>query len=174
MHSAGFKPWVLLYTVNVTPTDEETVNGVFFNRPGVAVLRWEPKSRAVCIEWQGWADPTEFAAALEAGLGALVEHRGSRWLADCRDMKAIQQSDQEWLDRSWFPRMIAAGLQRMAVVIPKSGLVMTNLEDIMRKVPGNEIDVAWFATVAEAETWITAPSGKTPATLEAQKSPVIT
>lgn len=149
--------------------DGAPMSGVFFDRPGVAVMKWEPTSRAVCIEWQGWADPAEFAAALEAGLGALIEHRGSRWLADCRDMKAIQLSDQEWLDRSWFPRMIAAGLRRMAVVIPKSGLAMTNLEDIMSKVPGNKVDVAWFATVIEAEQWISAPSTRTPSALEAQK-----
>ena len=168
MHSAGFKPSILMYTVKVTPADGETVNGVFFNRPGVAVLRWESTCRAVCIEWQGWADPSEFAAALEAALGALIEHRGSRLLADCRDMKAIQQSDQEWLDQSWFPRTLAAGLRRMAVVRPKSGLVMTNLEDILRRIPSAKLDVESFATVAEAEKWLSAPSTRTPSDLEAQ------
>jgi stage II sporulation SpoAA-like protein len=168
MDSAGFKPTVLLYTVTVALTGGVMPNGVFFNRPGVALMRWDPASRAVCIEWQGWADPVEFAAALEAGLIALIENRGSRWLADCRDMKAIQQSDQEWLDSSWFPRMITAGLRRMAVVIPKSGLVLTNLEDIARKVPADKIDVQFFATVPEAESWISAPSTKTPPGLQAQ------
>jgi len=162
MHSAGVKPLVVLYTVTMAPTDGATANGVFFNRPGVAVLRWEPTYRAVCIEWQGWADPTEFAAALEAGLGAFIEHRASRWLGDCSDMKAIQKSDQEWLDQSWFPRMIAAGLHRLAVVRPKSGLAMSNLEDIMRKVPSSKVDVAYFATVAEAGKWLSAPSTLTP------------
>jgi hypothetical protein len=169
MDSAGFKPSILVYTLSMAPTGGAQMSNVFFDRPGVALMRWDPKSRAVCIEWKGWADPTEFAAALEAGLGALIEHRGSRWLADCRDMKAIQLSDQEWLDRSWFPRMIAAGLRRMAVVIPKSGLVMTNLEDIMRKVPGSKMEVAFVATVAEAEKWLSAPSTNTPPVLEVQK-----
>jgi hypothetical protein len=170
MDSAGVKPSVLLYTVTMAPTGGLAANGVFFDRPGVAVLRWEPTLRAVCVEWQGWADPAEFAAAFEAGLGALIEHRGSRWLADCRDMKTIQQSDQEWLDQSWFPRVIAAGLHRMAVVIPKSGLAMTNLQDIIRKVPANKIDVAFFATVAESERWISVPSTKTPPALAVQKT----
>jgi hypothetical protein len=169
MDSAGFKPSNVLYTQSMAPTGGLRVDDVFFDRPGVAVMRWNPASRSVCVEWQGWADPSEFAAALEAGLGALIAHRGSRWLADCRDMKAIQQSDQEWLDRSWFPRMIAAGLRRVAVVTPKSGLVMTNLEDIMHRVPSAKVDVAFFATVAEAEAWLSAPSTRTPPVLEAQK-----
>jgi hypothetical protein len=169
MDSAGFKPSILMYTVTMAQAGGVAGNDVIFNRPGVAVLRWDPTFRAVCIEWQGWADPAEFVAALEAGLGALIQHRGSRWLADCRDMKAIQQSDQEWLDRRWFPRMIAAGLRRMAVVIPKSGLAMTNLEDVIRKVPADKIAVAFFATVPEAERWISSPSTKPPPVVQAQK-----
>jgi hypothetical protein len=168
MDSAGAKPWFLLYTVTMAAAGGAPPNGVFFNRPGVAVMWWDPTTRAVCIEWQGWADPAEFAAALEAGLVAFIEHRGSRWLADCREMKAIQQTDQEWIDKSWFPRMITAGLRRMAVVIPKSGLVLTNLEDIMRKVPADKIGVEFFATVAEAERWISAPATKPPSVLAAQ------
>jgi hypothetical protein len=168
MDSAGFKPPLLLYTVAMASTSGVPPNGVFFDRPGVAVMWWNATSRAVHIEWQGWADPAEFAAALEAGLNALSERRGSRWLADCRDMKTIQQSDQEWLDRNWFPRIIAAGLRRMALVIPKSGLAMTNLEDIISRVPADKIDAEFFATVAQAESWISKPSTKTPPKLEAQ------
>jgi len=157
--------------VTVALTGGVPPSGVFFDRPGVAVMRWEPKLRAVCIEWLGWADPGEFAAALEAGLTALTEHRGSRWLADCRDMKTIQQSDQEWVDKSWFPRIIAAGLRRMALVIPKSGLAMTNLEDIVGRVPAGKVDAEFFATMAEAESWISLPSTRTPSSLEAQATP---
>jgi hypothetical protein len=171
MDSAGFKPPLLLYTVAMASTGGVPPNGVFFDRPGVAVMWWNATSRAVHVEWQGWADPAEFAAALEAGLSALSEHRASRWLADCRDMKTIQQSDQDWLDRNWFPRMIAAGLRRMALVIPKSGLAMTNLEDIISRVPADKIDAEFFATVAEAESWISRPSTKTPLRLEAQTTP---
>jgi hypothetical protein len=54
-------------------------DGVYFDRPGVAVVRWNTAIKAVHIEWQGWAD-------------------------------------------SWFPGVVAAGLRRMALVIPKSGV----------------------------------------------------
>jgi hypothetical protein len=41
---------------------------VYFNRPGVAVVKWDPKLQAVYAEAQGFADSTELAALLEAGL----------------------------------------------------------------------------------------------------------
>ncbi len=150
----------------MTPTDA-TGGEVFFNRPGVAVVSWEAASKAVFIEWQGWANPDEFAAALDSGVATLIEHRSTLWLADCRGMKAIQQSDQEWLDQHWFPRVLAAGLKRMALVIPKSTLAAMNLKDIMGRVPNTNLDVCFFATIEEARTWLTRPSTIAPTSRKA-------
>jgi hypothetical protein len=135
--------------------DVPRLDGVYFAAPGVVVVKWDPTSKSVCIEWQGWANPTEFAAANEAGLRALTEHHTSRWLADLRNLKAIQQSDQDWITRDWFPRMLAAGLARMALVNAKSGLAMMNIRDILAKVPSTTaLEVEYFATVDEAREWL--------------------
>jgi SpoIIAA-like len=141
----------------VAESDVSRGGALYLNRPGVGIVTWDPTCEAVHVEWQGWADSTELREVLEAGLGALTGHRGSRWLADCGDMKVVQQSDQEWIEQSWFPRVLGAGLRRMAIVIPKSGLARMNLEDILRRVPGTRLDVAYFATVEEASIWITRP-----------------
>jgi hypothetical protein len=138
----------------MTPTDGAT-GEVLFNRPGVAVVSWEAASKAVFIEWQGWASPEEFAAALDSGVATLIAHHSRLWLADCRGMRAVQQSDQEWIDKHWFPRVLAAGLKRMALVIPKSTLAAMNLKDIMGRIPNTTLDVSYFGSVAEARTWLT-------------------
>lgn len=145
------------------------VEAVIFSHPGVAVVRWDPTCRAVHIEWQGWANPTEFAAVNEACLHALTQHHGSRWLGDLRKLKPIQQSDQDWITLDWFPRVLAAGLRRMALVVAISGLAMMNFRDILSRIPGTSgLDVAYFATVEEARAWLKEPSTHTPSTLEAQ------
>lgn len=133
-------------------------DGVYLNRPGVGVVTWDLPFKAVRVVWQGWANPVEFAAITEAGLRALTEHHASRWVADCRNMKAVQQSDQDWLNDDWFPRALAAGLRRMAIVLPQRGLVEMNLKDILNRVPVNKLDVGFFATVEEATRWITGPA----------------
>lgn len=126
---------------------------VYFNHPGVAVVTWDPTLGAVHVEWQGWANSTEREACLEAGLCALTEHRAARWLVDGREMKAVKQADQDWIDRSWFPRVLAAGLRRMAMVVPKSSLARMNVDDILGRVPDTRLDAARFATVEEAKKW---------------------
>jgi stage II sporulation SpoAA-like protein len=140
-------------------------DGIYFNRQGVAIVKWDAACKAAHIEWQGWADPAEFAAANDAIILALTQHGGSRALGDCREMKVIKQSDQDWVHRDWFPRVLAAGLRRMALVIPKSGLAMMNVQEIMSRIPGTKLDVAYFATIEEARAWLSRPHTATPAVL---------
>lgn len=128
---------------------------VYFNRYGVAVVTWDPTLRAVYTEAQGWTDPSEMAALLEAGLQALTEHAGSRWLADGRNMKVVKQTDQDWIVQEFFPRALAAGLKRIALVIPKSRLAMTTVDQLVHRLPAANVEVACFPNVAEARSWLT-------------------
>lgn len=127
---------------------------VYLNLPGVAVVSWDATLRAVHIQAQGWANTTEGRAVLEAAIRALTEHQASRFLYDGLNMKVIKQDDQEWIAQDWLPRALAAGLRHTAMVIPKSGLAMMNVDDITASVPDNEIDVRYFTTVGKAREWL--------------------
>ena len=137
----------------VMPSDD-----VYYAAPGVATVRWEPEGKLVLVEWEGWSNSTEFAALLEAEIRALIEHRGSRLLADCRRQRVLSPADQA-RDREWLPRAVAAGLKRFAIILPTSGLATTNIRDRLGGAAAGTIDIAYFQTVDEARTWLT---GKTP------------
>ena len=160
-----------IYTLKIASTTDQTptrnlelgvAGDVFYNQPGVAVVTWDPLIGAARIEWQGWANPTEFAAANDAIITALKRHRGTKSLGDCRNMKVIQQSDQDWVNREWFPNAIAAGLTRMALVLAKSGLAEMIVEDLVSRVPGTKLDVGYFATIDEAKSWLKRPTTSPP------------
>jgi hypothetical protein len=127
---------------------------VYFNAPGIASVRWDGAAATVLVEWEGWANSTEFAAMLEAGVLALKDHRGSRWLADCRRQKVLSPADQDRADREWLPRALAAGLKRFAVVLPESGLAGMNIKDRLKGVPNTKLEVGYFATVEQAREWL--------------------
>lgn len=129
---------------------------VYFNLPGVAVVKWDAPSQGAHIEWQGWAKPAEFRAANNALVQVIQDHRSTRILGDSRQIKVIQQSDQEWVNRDWFPRILAAGLERMAMVLPESGLAKMNIDDMVGRVAG-QLEVAYFPTLGEARKWLARP-----------------
>jgi hypothetical protein len=129
---------------------------VYFNRPGVALVTWNPDLRAVCLEAQAWANTTEAPAVLDAIIRALRAHHGSRWLLDGRKMKFVKKADRDSITRSWLPRAAAAGLRVTALVMPPNGLAMTKLDDMAQ--PSNDrLDVRYFSTVEKAASWLTAP-----------------
>jgi hypothetical protein len=128
---------------------------VFFNRPGVATVLWDPAIQAVSTEWHGWADRAEFVPVLEASLRALKKHHASRGLVDSRRQRALPWPDQDWVSRQWFPRALAAGLRRLALVVPENELVMKGIEEVVSTVQGASLEVAYFATSSEASKWLT-------------------
>jgi len=133
-----------------------TAGSTYFNLPGVAIVKWDPAAQAAHMEWQGWASPTEFRAANDALVQAITEHRGTKVLGDSRQIKVIQKGDQEWINGDWFPRILAAGLTRMALVLPESGLAKMNIDDMVSRV-ADRLDVAYFATLDNARKWLARP-----------------
>src|SRR4029077_6746514 len=109
---------------------------------------------AVVETWEGWADSDEFRAILDAGVQAMSENRGSRWLADCRLQRVLKAADQEAGNRRWLPLALAAGLKRFAVVLPASGLAKANIQDHLRAAASKQLDMAYFATLEEAQHWL--------------------
>ena len=42
----------------------------FFHTPGVASVRWDQDAQLVLVEWEGWANSSEFAELLDAEVRA--------------------------------------------------------------------------------------------------------
>jgi hypothetical protein len=127
---------------------------VYFDKPGVASVSWDEAAQLVLVEWRGWADPTEFAALLDAEIVALRKHKGSRMLVDGRRQKGLSAADQVFANEVWLPRALAVGLKRFAVVIPSSGLAEADLKQRLAKVRAEALEVAYFLTPDEARDWL--------------------
>jgi hypothetical protein len=128
--------------------------GVYFDAPGVASVKWDEDGQLVLVEWKGWANATEFSELLDAEITALRKHRGSRMLADCRRQKGLSAVDQDRANENWLPRALVAGLKRFAVVLPSSGLAAANLKERLGKVRPGALELAYFATPEEARAWL--------------------
>jgi hypothetical protein len=156
-------PPSVAFSARTVPPTKSPIDGeqVYFNLPGVAMVRWDSPSQSAYIEWQGWAKPAEFRAANDALVQAITYHRSSRVLGDSRRIKVIQKTDQEWVNQDWFPRILAAGLTRLAMVLPASGLAKMNIDDMVGRV-ADRLDVAYFPSLDKARTWLALPPRDAP------------
>lgn len=120
--------------------------------PGVATVRWDEPNTTVFVEWDGWANASEFKSLLDAEVRALREHGATCLLADCRRQRVLNLTDQDRANREWLPEVLAAGLKRFAIVLPESETAAAHLRERLARV--TDIEVAYFATVEEARAWL--------------------
>ena len=129
-----------------------TRDDVYFSVPGVATVRWDASNATVLVTWDGWANASEFKSLLDAEVKALLDHGGTCLLADCTRQRVLNLTDQERANREWLPQVVAAGLKRFAIVLPQSETAAAHLRERLGSV--TEMEIAYFATVAEARAWL--------------------
>lgn len=125
-----------------------------FDIPGVVTLAWDSMLGAVVVTWQGPSSPKEFHALLVAEIEALREHHASNLLVDCRLQHPLEVDVEDRLDRHWLPDALAAGLARLAVVLPSDRNAAVSLMDRFGRVDRDALEVRFFETVPPAHEWL--------------------
>ena len=129
---------------------------VYLDTPHVRVW-WDDEARFVGIEWRAYVEGPTYREPLNLAIELMKEKKTSKMLSDMRRMKAVTQADQEWVNKDWLPRAIAAGSNCTAMVVPESAVAMMSLNRIMGKV-GKVVNTgetsAYFKSMEEAKQWL--------------------
>ncbi|HZF56493.1 MAG TPA: STAS/SEC14 domain-containing protein [Polyangiaceae bacterium] len=124
----------------------------FFECSG-AVVSWDPAVKCVVLRFRGYIEGDDLRNASLSVLKLLEMHRANKVLTDSRDMHALTQEDQRWLDVEWKAKATATGVAYNALVLPKSTIAKLTVNAVMKKIP-NEIQIAYFSTPEEANKWL--------------------
>jgi hypothetical protein len=126
---------------------------IVFECPG-AIVTWDDSMKSAVVEFRGFVAGDELRTAALTVVKLLEAHRARKLLTDSREMRAVTQEDQQWLDVEWKGKVRAAGLAYDAVVLPKSAVAKMSLNAVVKKMPPGEIEFAYFSTVEEARIWL--------------------
>lgn len=124
-----------------------------FDEPFLTIS-WEPEDRIICAQWKDQVDGAEMRRGLDAGLALIVEKRARRWLVDSRRLGAIDPADVKWVNDSWIPRAVAAGLQSMAFVLAKKIVMQLTMKSFIARIDERELANAYFEDLEAARTWL--------------------
>lgn len=124
----------------------------------------DPSVPCVITQWRRFANAAEFIALQGAALTYFEQHSKSispwGWVGDVRQMGAIPEEAQRWLQEEFNPRARAAGLRLVSVVVAESifGKIATQRyaqQTQADNAPGAPIAVAYYPTLEEAKAAIT-------------------
>lgn len=118
---------------------------------GVTVS-WDAPSHAVLIRIYGYVEGETLRSPCNKAIEIMISMRSSRLITDSREMKALRQEDQRWVDDDWRPRVRVAGLRRNAILLPKSVVAKLTVTAIVKKF--DAVQFAYFSELDEARKWL--------------------
>ena len=111
----------------------------------------------VITQWHSFANKTEFIALQGAALAYFEQHSTADqpwgWVGDVRQMGAIPEEAQRWLQDEFNPRALAAGLRMVSVVVAESifGKIATQRYAQQTATTAAALGVTYYASLTDAK-----------------------
>ena len=117
-------------------------------------LWYDPVSKFVHHKIKKSLPKGAFEELLSTGAGYLEKYRMKKWLSDDSNVVAITKDDSEYGDKIWAPRVIKAGFQYWAVVMPTSAMGTLQLNRFVKEYRERGVTVEVFDSVDAAKAWL--------------------
>jgi hypothetical protein len=128
---------------------------VLFNRPWLTI-RWDSGRHCIDAQWTAFANSDEFRSGTLRILDAIRDTRATSLVSDNRELEVVISEDQLWIQQTWTPLAVEAGLKRIAVIVARSGLGKYASEEIISQFPAGTFVTRTFESLDEALTWAAA------------------
>ncbi len=118
-------------------------------------VEYNDQTEVITLTWLDNPTSEEIRTGLNAGRDFVKENSLKKWIGDTKLLGAIGDEDLDWINNSWFPTLLEAGIRKMAVIIPENVFGQMCVEDIMGTVDTSTGFVSrYFDNVEDATTWI--------------------
>lgn len=88
-------------------------------------------------------------------LKAVKEYKPRFIVVDERDMgRPYSPEEQDWVDKNSATVVLAAGIEKIAIIISKDGFVELATESMMQDEKSKELNTRFFDSIENAEKWL--------------------
>lgn len=123
---------------------------------------WEPENSLIHVQWLAetkYMQDEEFKDLLSQIAQVVEAHKPKRWLANTTAFDFIITPDvQTWVSADFNQKLIAAGMTKMAILIPASFMsevsITQSTEEMSEKNEYGALKFSYFSEVALARKWL--------------------
>ena len=120
-----------------------------------AEIKVEPALSLVRLTWKGNAAGLAYRAPVLQLIGAVEEFGLKYFFSDARNMGPILYDDLLWSQKEIIPKLISAGLKRIANLSSRDGLNLIAVDNLVNAIPADApFNVAFFNDEALAINWL--------------------
>ncbi len=121
-------------------------------------IRVDKSKSRIEAEWKGFAPEEDYKDCLDKVYEFTCQHSCTKQITDMRQMKAIPEKANDWIQSDWFPRMVKQGVKKFALVNSSSAIAKLSVEradkGIEEKVGKSGIDTQYFEDIDSARGWL--------------------
>jgi hypothetical protein len=125
-----------------------------FRREVAFYIGYDPTVPCVVAVWRGFQESMSFRAQNEAMLKALIGHRATKLLCDCRYMFQMSSADRDWLNDNYLPRMTEAGLRSCALLEPVYYANNVAVRAVAERIDSRLLTIRYFNDPDVALDWL--------------------
>lgn len=115
---------------------------------------YEADKHIIVEEWNGFAPSDGFRRVSDELIELMKKKKCGKVLNNFANGKVISTADQEWINESWFPRAVEAGLTHFAFLLAKDTFNQMSVKNIMQKTDYPQLRYRYFGDYEEAEKWL--------------------
>jgi hypothetical protein len=122
------------------------------------IVEYDIDVPCVSMIWKGYATTAQFREANERVLQEIQQRRSSKLLSDAQEFVLIGATDQNWLSSNWIPRVLQAGVRKIALVMPRFYFNRVAVDAVTQRLAQNVADdlvsIEYFESREAARTWL--------------------
>jgi hypothetical protein len=132
-----------------------------------ATVLYHPDGKIVHHQFHKFIYGQAFRDVLTKGAEIFEQYGATKWLSDDRNNSALPAEDSEWAIQTWNPRVLQAGWQYWAVVLPVKIIGQMNMQRFIEMYSEMGVTVKAFSDPDEALAWLKSTE-TTPQTADAR------
>ncbi len=136
------------------PLDNMAMDARTIFESPVARIEVDTHLQLVRLIWTGNAAGAAYREPSLAVLNAVQDLHLKYFLSDSRNMGPILFSDRSWSEKEVIPKLIEAGLVRIAIVSSTDGLNVIAVDNMVNTIPMGSATVAFFEDASMAQLWL--------------------
>lgn len=117
-------------------------------------IYFDNSDNCVVMDWDGYATSAQFQEGSKVMLSLVKANKSRMVLADLKDMVLISMEDQHWVVNSFLPKLIDAGVKRLAIVNPHYYYGKVAIESLTIKANEASLECKVFHNLEAAKTWM--------------------
>jgi len=120
-----------------------------------ASIEVHPDQKLIKLTWKSHVGGEHYRSLLMCLLDIVTDQELELWLSDGRKMGPILQVDQSWTMEEFTPELIAAGLERIAIVSSLDATNVKAVDEMVNATPKEATyEINFFEDPAIAQLWL--------------------